>query len=248
MRNPSIHIKLSEFKKIAIKLDYDIDCEKFFKEAMNNSIMTNTKGHKITTTDDTRLFNQILFAARQEAKHICSLIQREDSAYLTMIEICNLAKNFSEINKLDYVDGFKAYCSIGLRLMKSYGINKFKYHNETINNIYQERQVIKKDKSPELTIEIRNYFFKKLNLMPINTKDYHFVLVKDLIESMNIGYKQWIDFQLEELSFIETPEPFLLYGEKAIIRWQSKKPAVTQQQVFTGKVIKRKGIKDEHNS
>ena len=233
---------MSAFSKIAKEMSIDINAELFFAKAVNYSIVTNSKNTRIVGNDTATLFNQVLCACRHELKHVCGIIQKQDSAYLTMIEISVLAKNFCDINQLTYLEGFKIYCNIGLSLMKQYSIGKFKYHNEKINTIYQESQKIKKDKSPEATKAIRNYYFSKLKIEPIKTKDYHFILIKELVESLQVEYKEWIDYQFSTLSFIDMPEPYLFYGDKAVERWNSRTKSIKPN--FTGVVdTRRKGLK-----
>jgi hypothetical protein len=190
MREPSLHIKYSDFKKFLP------DIRRLFESGKNDSeviewLMYNTKEFcirgrthitgnsrqrkkvkKLKDSDvDPSLFLTQLTIVRQNFNHKVREIKEGDSQYITLKQVCADADEFVAYFKLDRAGGYRTYCKLGIEFMKKpYGLNKFKFYKEKIfqsyelKNIYIEDQKISDNKqNTELFVGIwKDLMFQRL--------------------------------------------------------------------------------------
>lgn len=224
MKNPAIHITQKHFESICKELGVEVDSNRFFVLAFKYSLhrVYNGKVPINVSHVNAEKFNFILHSERLKLNHICTPILKQDSAYNTMVDVSILATQFSEAFGIELTEGYKIYIRLGLKMMKDYGVNKFKYYNEKIFTHYNKTITIQNDSSPDITDLIAKYYFSKFSIGFNKLKHYDFILIKNTCDTLKVDYKKWIDFQLEELSYIDIPEPVMLHGEDAENRYKSK--------------------------
>lgn len=259
MKDPTLHITRSALVKILSEVKFSartgpkVLANKIFEQAQPYQIRNRTivKGNKKVRTKIDRLkkaenpivpvFNRILMAVRMKLKHKgIKAINKESSQYITLVEVSNLAYQFSEdFDIVPREDGYKLFCELGISMMgRVYGLNKFKYLSEKITQRCADMVEVLHDPKVEDTKEF--YEAWKLILIKytgiekdIQISDYteyiHFVEGRKLADQYEADYTEWIEAQFAELAFLNTvPELAQLSTENACTRYER---FVTKQSV-----------------
>lgn len=141
-----------------------------------------------------------------------------------------MATEFSNEFGLPIKDGYKEYLQIGIGMMKNFGFNKFKSMHSSICQVFESKQEIDSDPSPNKTTLIYELYLRKVNQkLGWESNDFKdnpikyacFVKAKKDATKLKIDLKVYIDSQFAFFEWGEKtiiPDPFQLYGEKAIER------------------------------
>lgn len=249
-REPSIHISLTKLTEIL----EDLNLKKpeklavmILKKGVNYSLsnrvvhITNDKVKRdmtriIKASDgDTKLLNKLIYLIRtNKLKHKgISMIKSSNLSQWSMLKnLTNVCIDFCNNFNLKKKEGFTIYLEIGLAKISSSRnlVNKLVDMQESINKIYEAKEIIDNDERSKVTMEIHEYYIKKIESQtgiynsfisdPIIYKC--FVGVRHIIDKYKVPYKIYIDAQFVGLSFTESiATPYQLITEKAIERLNS---------------------------
>lgn len=145
-------------------------------------------------------------------------------------ETCKLATEFSNEFGLNIKTGYTEYLRIGVSKMKNFTLNKFKSMHGSICNFYECTQEIAADPTPNKTTMLYELYLRKVNQkLGWEHNDYKdnpekyvcFVRAKVMAEKFKIKVDHYVNamffaFEWGEKEMI--PDPFQLYGDKAIER------------------------------
>lgn len=184
---------------------------------------------QLARRDNASVFAQQLTLIRRKFKHRgISLVRPGESQWLEIKEICSLATEFCEEFQLKLVDGYREYCQIGIGLMKTYSLQRFKQLHATIFSRYECMNEIQADKFPDTTGLIYKYYLKKVhekmgwsanNFKEDPTKYVYFVRVRKEAESLGIKATTYVDAQFAGLEWANAmPDPSQMVGLKATER------------------------------
>jgi hypothetical protein len=166
---------------------------------------------------------------RRKYKHRgITLIQPGSRDWLEIKEICKLATEFSNEFEFSLKEGYKEYIEIGIKLMKSYSLSRFKYLHSNIYQRYELVDEIARDKYPDKTDALYKHYMKRVNqkigwtatnIKDDCTKYVYFVRVRKEAEDIGIAWGVYIDAQFEGLEWANAiPDPSQMVGVKALER------------------------------
>lgn len=241
MRDPSIHIKESDLRKVLSKVftnsaisfvveELVKDCKKY--SCPNRSVtITNDKMDKkvakllVSNSNDVNVFNNILFMVRKSNKHFGFKKMDEGTRDWGMLkEITALALDFCNDFELDRKKGFTLYCDIGIKKMVKFSYPKLKSMYEGICQSHHYQMELDKDDSPTITRNIHDFYVQLIIQRTGNLVEYHsqpdnyyfFLQVNHLVKEKQIKFEDYIRAQFEGLSFRNgVPHPAQLIGDKA---------------------------------
>lgn len=245
-KDPSIHIKQSDFKRILRKLEVKgFPTTEFFKIASNKAV--NTRIVVVSNKQVTKQVNKILLASKGDAalaadifyslrismgqrgiRKISQANSRDWDSCKKLAEVCN---NFCETFEFKTPrEGFITYMEIGLKMMSSTRntLVKLISMSESITEMFEAKLEIKKDKDPQLTWVIHNYYVRRIaentgiteNYIDSPNKYVHFLHLKDFLKERGWEFAGFIEAQFEALAFCNGIPPLeTLYGEKSIERY-----------------------------
>lgn len=233
MRDPSIHIKLSDLRRVFHKLGIDVSlAEQVVRHSKEYKIIdrqvlltTKTMKKKVTklqqhANSNIELFEGELYLERTQQGHKrVRHINPDTSEYNTLIKVSQLATKFANTYDLDITHGIRTYIRIGLQLMRhKYSLNRFVYYDNHIHEEYSKQLELREDSNPKLTEAIYKYYSSLVTVEVDKSAD--FVYCRIDIEEYNAKPQMWIDAQFEILSFIDVvPTPDQLHGIKAYKRY-----------------------------
>lgn len=184
---------------------------------------------QLARRDNASMFAQQLTLIRRKMKHRgINLVKPGEKQWLEIKEICALATEFCQEFQLKLQEGYRIYCEMGIKLMKTYSIQRFKQLHSTIFTRYECLNEIQGDKFPDTTDLVYQYYIKKVhekmgwsanNFKEDPTKYVYFVRVRK--EAQNLGLKAttYIDAQFAGLEWANAmPDPAQLVGLKAVER------------------------------
>lgn len=235
MREPSLNISLTDFKKITEGILSDEQVISLFKKAAHLSpfrLLIEVKDvkkrvaiKKVIRQGDPELFNKILTAERVSRHHRFIPLIKGDTYWTTLVDITADCQEFTDLFGFTQMDGYERYISIGLNKMnKAYALNKFKYHKNYIFLYEEKNEVVRTDSDSTMTLKYYKYYLTRTGLK--DSKEtwrlYHadFVYLRKLIEENDYKYHIFIDAQIDYFKqFKKVPEPSQMYGEEAIKRY-----------------------------
>jgi hypothetical protein len=256
-KDPSIHIKRSDFKKILRKLEVKgFPTAEFFKlaadKAVNSRIVVvsnkqvdkQVKKILLATKGDANLAADILYSVRIKLGHrgirkISQFNVRDWDFCKKLAEVCN---SFCEEFGFENIrEGFITYMEIGIKITTSSRnlLTKLISMSEVITEYYGTLLDLKEDTKPRVTKSIHDYYVRCIASNTGITENYtdqpakyiHFFNLRKFLEEKDWGYEGFIDAQFEALSFCNGIPPLeTLYGDKAIERynkWLYKNSATT---------------------
>ena len=128
-------------------------------------------------------------------------------------------------------DGMLEYVDIGLGLMRKYALNRFKYHNDKIFEVFEDKLKVLQDKNKDGTKELSLSYIVTLEAksgieMRDVPKDYvkysNFVYAREQADECNADYEDWVVAQFTGLEFMDVvPEIHQLHGDNAKKRYES---------------------------
>jgi hypothetical protein len=243
-RDPSIHIKLSDFEDILLKvlpftLPKDIPgiARAILKlsrpHAVNTRMISVTterlekKVNKIltSTTKDADLMARMIYAARIRAKHRgVQQIKPSTRDWGMVKEIANLANAFCMDFNMGKKEGYLRYIELAAQKMKSFNISRISSMHESICRTHEALFEIAKDPYPEFTEQVHQYYRVKVakktgiinNFRGEPDKYVFFVRASALIKQLTVPIIHFIDAQFEAMEYRNSmPEPAQLIGQKA---------------------------------
>lgn len=243
-RDPSIHIRLSDFNKIIRTLGYvGVVGEDVFREAVKYKI---TGRHVVTGKAKTvkkasrivaaagipiELFEGMLNTERLGASHKNAKPVRPSSPeYITLKEVAQLATDFTQHYGIQPPEhGYRTFIRLGLKLMgRKYSLNRFKTYNTRICEKYEAYYAIESDTDKEGTDAFHQHWqaamIKYAGLEESLSSDpekYVAMFYGRLdADDSDAYYDDWIAAQFEELAFLNAiPNPNQFFGENAKLRY-----------------------------
>lgn len=243
MRDAILNIRKSDLIQVLERQGVVIDIDALFREAKKFKVSYNIdektfqKFAKVQDAGKFELFNNLLTSCLQEAHNpTARKILVQDSAFNIMKEVSILAEEFCRIYNFDTREGFIEYIRLGLKFMgKKYAINKFKYYNAKIVDLYGTQIEIKEDKNKKLTERLAEYYSFLAKISPSKEDTIHFVRCAAQIIEIGADPKHFMDVQFGRFEWSgNIPEPYNLYGEAAQIAY-NKNP-VKKKDGFTEKM------------
>lgn len=223
-RDPSLHIPYSRLKIILRSLGME-NSETIAKRIMQAAVPHNIKDRYIVTGDSetqkkarrlisastgveitTERFNRLLTTVRTQQGHRgVTHYKLNDSNWLLLKEIAQLAGEFSKDFSLDVEEGAKIFILLGLRLMKrSYGLGKFKYYSEKIRSLYIAADMVENDPEPDETRKVYQVWQRMMKhygnfSYELKTHDQYVNMVYVRMEAAAVeaSYFDWLKAQFE---------------------------------------------------
>jgi len=245
MRQPAIHIGLDqltqELSNLGIK-DAEKEAKNIAVRTKNNrflnriSVKLNKRQQqeleraKNSSNYHVNEFLGVLQQIRLKRKHKgITPIRPGDSQYKILKEVTQLAVDFCDAYQLMAIAGFRIYIELGLEFMgRNYGLNKFKYYHSKIVDEY--KNAVELDASPykEEGKEYLQYYLKKMReevgIVIEDTSVFNlldFIRAYEDAKSYGAKKEHWLKAQFEAFAqFDSVPEPYHLYGDKAIDRYK----------------------------
>ena len=191
--------------------------------------MKKTEKVQLARRDNASMFAQQLLYIRRKLNHRgLNLVKPGEKQWLEIKEICALATEFCQEFQLKLQEGYRVYCEMGIRLMKTYSIQRFKQLHATIFTRYESLNEIQGDKYPETTDKIYKHYLKRVhgkigwtadNYKEDPTKYVYFVRVRKEAADVGLPWATYIDAQFAGLEWANAiPDPTQLVGLKAVER------------------------------
>lgn len=241
MRNPTIHITLSDLTAIIGHKE----ANRVLTEAHSQGLQLRGMAHQLTTTgkkraakaqandnsEEVSLFQSVLVMARRKAKHsLVAVITPQSVEWATLKEITALASNFCDaFGFTDRMQGYMRFCELGLKLMnKKYGLNKFKYLADRIGQHEDTLRAVRTDPAPDFTAHLAAAYAKAVQdnahvTLNIDTDslDYaHFVWASESARNCAATPTDWVLAQFDGLAFLNrVPELAQLHSEGSASRY-----------------------------
>lgn len=249
-REPSIHITKSDFLGILKQLDIkDFPVNRVF--ALARRVSVNTRNVHVSNKKDTKRVNNILLATKGDAALAADILyatrvklkhrgarkitedQKKDWALCK--ELANICNQFAQdFSFEDIREAFITYINIGFKRMgrdhRSMLVRLISM-SDNIYRYYENSQGIGEDDAPKLTINVYDYYNKKIadatgiwetEALEDNPEKYNdFLQVRRLCEEHKWDYKDFIDAQFDAMAWCNgIPEPHNMYNTKAIDRYK----------------------------
>ncbi|MCM1438819.1 MAG: cysteine/serine-rich nuclear protein [Roseburia sp.] len=241
MRDPSIHITKTQFRKLL--QDFGIKrfpTDKFFLAAKQKAAtarivaVTNQRNIKkfnniaLAAPGDANLAASILYAVRIQLKHrgvkkIDESDKRQWPQIKQLAEACNI---FCQDFGLETREGYIQYIKIGFnrmgRTLRNF-LPRLVSMSQNISDDYKAQKDLLQDDNIEATAEVHDYYASVIaerTGLKVDYKDQpevyiYFKALRDFCEKNNISYENWIDAQFDALEWCNSmPEPSRLLGDK----------------------------------
>lgn len=230
-RDPSIHITYTNLKMILKSLGlegHENLAQRIMQEAVPYSIIdryvvtgdseVRKKARKViaasaTTGITAEQFNRLLTTIRMQRQFKGVVAIRKDDTQWTLLrEITQISNEFSTAQGIDPYEGAKSFITLGLGLMKhNYGLGKFKYYRERINEMYTAATMVNNDPEPRETAKV----YESWQLLMKNYANYAYPIEKPeeyvkmiyvRMEAQAVGatYRNWLTAQFEFFTLLNT--------------------------------------------
>lgn len=222
------------YKDLAVKIMEKAkthSCSSRSVYASNKKIFDKTEKIKLAGRSQTGVFAQILLMQRRKLHHRgLQLITPTSPDWINLKDTCRMATEFSNEFGLPIKDGYNEYLKIGIGMMKNFGFNKFKSMHSSICQVFESKQEIDSDPTPNQTTMLYELYLRKVNQkLGWESNDYKdnpikyacFVKAKKDASKLKIDPKVFVDAQFAFFEWGDKtimPDPFQLHGEKAIER------------------------------
>lgn len=236
MRNPAMHISLTDFKTVLTNVGLSEDyAMSIFSQAVpyniknryeivGNAVVRAKAAKAIKAASPTDItptqFNRLLTAQRIEIghKHITP-IRQGGRDFMLLKEITQMACDFCHACGFESIhDGCKAYIHLGLEKMRyanMYGLSKFKYYDAAIYKAYESYDMIQNDPKPNRTRKFHDCYAMLLmeyaaieRDLRSNCEDYVcFVYARLEADKVGADVEDWLRAQFEELNRIANVIP-----------------------------------------
>lgn len=232
MRDPSIHITKSSFRKILKDMDIKFPVEDFFVKARQLSVDTRsitTTSRKITkkannialaSNGDANLAADILYSVQIQLKHrgVKKIDENNTRFWPLCKKLADVCNTFCNDFGLETRAGYIKYIKIGFSRMdntRNY-LNRLISMAQNITESYQAVQDINHDTNPIETASIHDHYCTEIISRTGIKVDYHekpemyiyFVKVRQFCEEEGIDPEDWIDAQFDGLEWCNgIPDP-----------------------------------------
>lgn len=264
MRDPVMHIKLTDFTNILANHGFDNPKKlamRIFQQAVPFNIKdrylvkTNTKAvikvnkevkASRTASMTVQQFNRLLDAERRTIGHRhITPIRPNSPTYLLLKEVALMACDFSNSVGIENIDeGCKIYIQLGLEKMKysnAYGLNKFKYYDNSIYSTYESYEMIHNDPESVRTKEVHDIYATLLAEYAGIQRKFEkpeeyvcFLYCRLELDRIQADIEDWLRAQFEELgrAFDSIPNPNQLFSDNALKRYYQyfKTPKAEQEE------------------
>lgn len=198
------------------------------KKAMKDLRISKKTSEKIIAyfEDDEQIteLSTALYQERLRRRHNMVLQETPGTrGYSVLCWMHPIVKRLSDTYGRTYLQMARMYVAIGVdKMVKGYGINKFKYYNEDILNEIEKRLTIEDDDKPESTIRVFKYYARKVfeiwgeEITTITSEDkHHIIKLRQFIRSRDLNAREWIDSRFERYKTAKKPIPvYMLYAAK----------------------------------
>ncbi len=177
------------------------------------------------------IFNKNLVALRQNTTKnptiSVQVIGKTHRDYLLLKEVAKMAYEFAAHYNFDPLeDGIKKYILSGLKLMRKYGLNRFKTYNRQIFESFEDELKVLTDDNRSETLKFHSIWQSimldystleyGINMNSDYDKAVHFIYAREQAKELGALYTNWIVAQFEGLTFMNAvPELSQFYGENA---------------------------------
>lgn len=255
MRDPAIHIRRSDFIDIVEKYGLSIhDVDDVYRKAsklnISNRVQVVTKAKAKKKSDravetDTKLleqFNRIYMGVLVSHDIKSMSIGKTSPQYPTLKEVCQQAREFSDIMGMSYEAGFKTFIETGIKLLKNkFGIYRLKGYALKILEYHQAQALIRGDKDPDGTddmvvawVQAVKIYFKTSIELEDDAQRFHFIHAREDADKVKADYYDWISAQFEKYSYLNSIPSFTqFYGEQAKLNYQIFMAKVKKEHVST---------------
>lgn len=248
MRNPSLHILLSDLEKVLAKtgdktpketamliLRLSVPYHIKNRYLVRGNAGARKKAEKLiiasSKSDYTvEQFNGLMASLRQQRgeKRVRNIV-KGSSEWLMLKEITGLAREFVEMYEFEPVEeGYKTFIQVGMELMgKKFSINKYKFYAPKIHEFHEAKVVLSEDTDPEnskifweIWMEImQSHAGTTLDIL-VPEKFINIIYARQEADEADAEYEDWIEAQFEELAFLNAiPELVQLHGPNAKERY-----------------------------
>lgn len=229
MRNPTMHIKLSDFTDILSRFNLQ-EPEKLAKSIFSQAVPFNVRSRYIVSGNaktrakaeraikaakaadmTVQRFNLLLTTERKKAGHkFITPIRSGTPEFIQLNEIANRACEFSNNCDIASIDeGCTIFISLGLDFMKKssqYSLGKFKYYEQQIYKLYESCDMINSDPKPKRTRMYHDCYASLLAEYAGITReltvpqDYvNFIFARLDAEHIEAHPEDWLRSQFEQL-------------------------------------------------
>lgn len=176
-------------------------------------------------SEDANLMARIIFMVRKKLKHVgITQIKPASKDWAQVKTITAQATEFCIDMDLPKKFGYTEYITIAFSKMVKPSLQKITSMHSAICETYIALEEIKKDKTPELTLKIHDYYRMKVasktglvnNFKNTPDKYVWFVRVAKLITELTVPLNTYLDAQFAAMDYRNAlPDPSQLIGQKA---------------------------------
>lgn len=248
MRDPSVHIKRSDFLKILDELGLvDVGqrldfADKFFICAVKYAVTNRHSNPKTKSTKEVKekpvptseaelhFFIRSVYAHRAKEFHKSLKAPSKGTTEYTVLEkAASIAVEFSKNFCFSSVqEGMLRYIEIAFQLMgKKYRVQQLTYLRDSVYATQEALEKVLEDSNPEGTLALHNAYALFMSKEGIsfdcrsNPEKYsNFLYARQEADTQAADYGDWMEAQFAGLAFARTfPEVYQLHGEKAVGRY-----------------------------
>lgn len=241
MRDPSIHITKSSFRKILQDMGIKrFPTDRFFIAARQCSAdariiaVTSRKNIKkvkniaLAQAGDANLAADILYSVQIQLKHrgVKKIDESDTRRWPLCKQLAEVCNTFCRDFNLETREGYIKYIRIGFDRMGNSLRNflpRLISMAQNISDTYKASDDINHDDNPKETQDIHDYYARIIadrTGLRVNYKDQpsvyvNFIMLRQYCENNGIDYEYWIDAQFDGLEWCNgIPEPDKLLGDK----------------------------------
>nr|DAM99211.1 MAG TPA: hypothetical protein [Herelleviridae sp.] len=255
-RDPSIHVKVSDLAEILSQVNLKQKPNKLANEILKLAQPYQLRGRNFkllqlkakerkktekslkatanTPNGVVEMFNNLLtsFRQKQTPNAKIKVIRADSKDYLMLKEVAMMAYEFVKHFEIDDVrEGLLEYIQLGYRMMARYALNRYKYYDTRIYEVFSDKVEVLTDKHRDKTMEFYHAWqqamleYTNLEHLIYIEDDYskfiHIVLGRKDADKHEADYTDWVVSQFEGLSFLNVvPELNQMYGENALKRYE----------------------------
>ena len=231
MRDPSIHITISQFRELLETFGEvnDRNICRFFRAAStiacsNRAVIpTNQKVRKkakaVTqgTLEDATTLAGVIYAVRQQAKHIgVQMIKPLDTQWVSVKQLVSILNSWAEQTKRDKRQAYVEFVTEGLALLSKNKRNNFNFmasnlvsRASQVFNLLQEKAELKSDNNVNGTKELHDLYVSQVAEITGIYQRYdkdpsimaHFKAARESADELGAPYETYIQAQFYALAF-----------------------------------------------
>lgn len=249
MRDPSLHIKLSDIitvlKKLypddVLKYDWELFSKELFKAGKKYTctnrqmVISNDKlmriADKISSTDNVSVieFQSIFIKVRRSLKHVgVKPIKPGEKDWPILKNIATNANLFCSDFEIDKKEGYVIYCKIAFKILKKFNLSHIPNLHKDICEYYMAEKNLLSDPYEKLTFQAYKAYSKAIIERVGISIDYYdnpivyqeFTKIPPIVKRLGGNIVDYIISQFEGLAWTGSyPDPSQLSGDKAEARY-----------------------------